>query len=164
MKTVDLIRKNEEAVRNIYGLYQSRMELGLTQKELSQLSGIGVSTLYEYETRGRIPCVRNYNKLAKVFGWEKILDSQTENPKKVVLSPLLPPKPVELPRPVKYEFIEEHIYGIYESQKKQDDNVNMFRYEGKQGIHHMFREVHGGWTRTYTDAQLIGKHITEVES
>lgn len=99
-----------------------------------------------------------------MFGWGKILDSQTENPKKVVLSPLLPPKPVELLRPVKYEFIEEHIYGIYESQKKQDDNVNMFRYEGKQGIHHMFREVHGGWTRTYTNAQLIGKHIKEVES
>lgn len=164
MKTVDLIRSNEEAVRNIYGLYHSRMEFGLTQKELSQLSGIGVSTLYKYETREQIPCVRNYNKLAKVFGWEKILNPQTENPKKVVLSPLLPPKPIELPRPVKYEFIEEHIYGVYESQKKQDDNVNLFRYEGKQGIHHIFREVRVGWTRTYTDAQLIGKHITEVGS
>ena len=38
----------------------------------------------------------------------------------------------------------------------------VFRYEGKHGIHHFFREERGGWTRTYTDVQLIGKRITEV--
>ena len=37
-----------------------------------------------------------------------------------------------------------------------------FRYLGKQGIHHMFREICGGWGRTYTDAQLVGKEVIEV--
>ena len=37
-----------------------------------------------------------------------------------------------------------------------------FRYLGKQGIHHMFREICGGWGRTYTDAQLVGKEVVEV--
>ncbi|MBQ3457124.1 MAG: hypothetical protein IJG36_11845, partial [Synergistaceae bacterium] len=44
------------------------------------------------------------------------------------------------------------------------DETCIFRYEGKIGIHHSFREIRGGWTRTYTDPQLIGKHIQEVQS
>ena len=38
----------------------------------------------------------------------------------------------------------------------------VFVYERKEGIHHMFREKTGGWSRTYTEAQLIGKKIKEV--
>ena len=38
-----------------------------------------------------------------------------------------------------------------------------FRYLGKQGIHHAFREISGGWGRTYTDAQLVGKEVVEVQ-
>lgn len=41
-----------------------------------------------------------------------------------------------------------------------DDCV--FEYIGKQGIHHCFKEIYGGWLRTYTDPQLIGKKIEEV--
>ena len=37
-----------------------------------------------------------------------------------------------------------------------------FRYLGKQGIHHVFREISCGWGRTYTDAQLVGKEVIEV--
>ena len=37
-----------------------------------------------------------------------------------------------------------------------------YRYLGKQGIHHTFREISGGWGRTYTDAQLVGKELVEV--
>ena len=37
-----------------------------------------------------------------------------------------------------------------------------FVFIEKQGIHHCFKEVDGGWTRTYTDAQLVGKKIVEV--
>ena len=33
----------------------------------------------------------------------------------------------------------------------------IFKYLGKQGIHHYFMEINGGWTRTYTDVQLLGK-------
>ena len=38
-----------------------------------------------------------------------------------------------------------------------------FIYEGKQGKHHVFRHFKGNWSRTYTDPQLIGKFIKEVE-
>lgn len=38
-----------------------------------------------------------------------------------------------------------------------------FRYLGKQGIHHVFREISCGWGRTYTDAQLVGKEVIEVQ-
>ncbi len=39
----------------------------------------------------------------------------------------------------------------------------IFMFLRKDGIHHVFREVRGGWIRTYTDAQLVGKNIQEVE-
>ena len=38
----------------------------------------------------------------------------------------------------------------------------VFVYTGKHGKHHVFKSVRGGWSRTYTDAQLIGKSIQEV--
>ena len=37
-----------------------------------------------------------------------------------------------------------------------------FRYVGKQGKHHCFVSSLSGWSRTYTDAQLIGKSYQEV--
>lgn len=63
-------------------------------------------------------------------------------------------------------------YEILSPEGKQrcDDIISpttgincVFRYEGKAGIHYCFREIHGGWSRTYTDMQLIGKRITEVK-
>ena len=68
-----------------------------------------------------------------------------------------------LPKPVVFTFEEGHTYRIYENAKKWDNDICIFKYEGKQGIHHCFREVRGCWTRTYTDAQLIGKQIKEEE-
>lgn len=41
-------------------------------------------------------------------------------------------------------------------------DTHNFCYIGKQGIHHCFKAVLGGWSRTYTDTQLIGKSILEV--
>ena len=37
-----------------------------------------------------------------------------------------------------------------------------FRYVGKQGKHHCFVSSLSGWSRTYTDTQLIGKSYQEV--
>ena len=52
-----------------------------------------------------------------------------------------------------------HVYKIYASQLDKEYD---FRYEGKRGNHHLFREIVGGLSRTYTDAQLIGKNIEEA--
>ena len=73
--------------------------------------------------------------------------------------------------PPEYKFEEGQNYEISsrEGHAKPQDIMNpatgtgcIFRYEGKRGIHHCFREVRGGWTRTYTDTQLIGKRIREA--
>ena len=44
------------------------------------------------------------------------------------------------------------------------DRDFIFEYVKKEGIHHMFREIHGGWSRTYTDSQLTEKKFEEVEN
>lgn len=174
---IESIRGNEDAVRNISGLYHSRMARGLTQKELSQLSGVGLSTIGGCETGIKFPNIRTYNKLCKVFGWEQIVVSKPKAKSKTCtqsyarLEDLPPPKhdPVKIPCTVKFEFEEGHCYTITDSlptkniRHFQAVHICVFRYEGKQGIHHIFREVSGNWTRTYTDAQLIGKKIKEVE-
>ena len=55
-------------------------------------------------------------------------------------------------------------YTIQEINMNSNDPEHgyTFRYLGKVGIHHMFIEVCGGWRRTYTDAQLVGKELIEV--
>lgn len=65
---------------------------------------------------------------------------------------------------VKFEFVSGKKYVIkcqVGTMSEQTDYV--FKYEGRQGIHHVFREIHGNWTRTYTDTQLIGKRLYELE-
>lgn len=139
---------------------------GLTTKELSQMTGIGIKSLYDYQRGKYLPTRKGYNALAEVFGWEKEKPPERKKKKKAVKYEAVrivmedaPP----LPKAVKYEFTEGHMYRIEDRQnaKKQDIDICLFMYEGKQGIHHCFREVRGGWTRTYTDAQLVGKHIKE---
>ena len=68
----------------------------------------------------------------------------------------------------------EYKYARKNAQSKSDKtnytfsgvgwgNDCIFKYIGKHGIHHCFKEIHGGWSRTYTDAQLVGKDIKEVD-
>lgn len=64
--------------------------------------------------------------------------------------------------------IRETSYGVHSRGAYQTFNGTtwhddcIFEYIGKQGIHHCFKEIHGDWSRTYTDPQLIGKKIMEV--
>ena len=62
--------------------------------------------------------------------------------------------------------IQEHSYSISDikpqERAKALEHECILRYLGKQGKHHVFKSVRGGWSRTYTDAQLIGKFIQEV--
>ena len=54
-------------------------------------------------------------------------------------------------------------YVLQPLDKSSDPEYGyVFRYLGKQGIHHMFIEICCGWNRTYTDAQLVGKELVEV--
>ena len=157
--------KSPQAVKNMGELALLMGRAGLTTKELSQRTGISIKSLSEYRRGKRMPMRKGYNALAKVFGWERLKPKPKRKPAKKAVK-YVPRKIIiedapPLPKPVKYEFAEGHKYRISESAKKPDDDV--FKYEGKHGIHHCFREVLVGWTRTYTDAQLVGKHIEEME-
>lgn len=155
--------KSPRAVENIGQLCFLMSKAKLTLKELSQRTGISMKALYEYRKGKHMPTQKGYNALAEVFGWEKEKPPARKKkkavkyvPRKIVIEDAPP-----LPKPVKYEFEEGHMYRIYDGKREEND-INVFKYEGKQGIHHCFREVRGGWTRTYTDAQLVGKGIKEV--
>ena len=76
-----------------------------------------------------------------------------------------------------HNFIPNHVYRIYSASYASNSGNTapklasagiawekqcIFVFLRKEGKHHIFRELKGGWTRTYTDAQLIGKSVTEV--
>ena len=72
---------------------------------------------------------------------------------------------------VKRTFTPGAYYMISRSRQKLPVSIHsrndveegyVFRYLRKEGPHHMFQEVVGGWLRTYTDAQLVGKFVDEV--
>ena len=81
------------------------------------------------------------------------------------------PEPESIPEPVTFVFETGRSYTIKDAKSSSNPNGMIspptgdwciFKYAGKNGIHHVFTETQGGWKRTYTDAQLIGKKIEEA--
>ena len=82
----------------------------------------------------------------------------------------------ELRAKMKHSFIAGQSYFIFDSGNAKTDSDDfasndmkpetgkgcIFVYVRKEGRHHMFKEKRGGWIRTYTDTQLMGKKIREV--
>lgn len=64
-----------------------------------------------------------------------------------------------------HKFTQGKKYFIHDSSvtNSWEHESYIFIYQGKQGKHHIFRHAQGKWSRTYTDAQLIGKFIKKVE-
>lgn len=123
-----------------------RERAGLSRKELADGVGKKPGTIRRYEVGDRIP------------------DAETWFQLQAVLSPRHTPPP-------SFSFDAGHRYSIgekaqgsqaHKSYREQDRIEYVFEYVGKAGIHHCFREVKGGWTRTYTDVQLLGKQIKEM--
>ena len=54
-----------------------------------------------------------------------------------------------------------YIMGNENNKFEVDVSEYLFEFVKDEGIHHCFKSVQGGWTRTYTDAQLVGKQIKE---
>ena len=147
MKTINYAQK----------LRKTRLFLNLTQRELSVRIGISASTISRYENeRAPIsPRVRKWvnRKYRQYHLSRKVIKSSKDNS---VCS-----------------FIPKRCYSIADDDKVlhkltlnpciHDFIFNyVFQYMGTQGIHHCFREIHGGWSRTYTNSQLIDKRIQEV--
>lgn len=133
-----------------------RLKHGLTAKELAERIGVVKSTITCYETGKFYPSESLWQCLKKVLGIDTLRTPESES----------------IPTSVTFSFKTGHSYTIKDGGVRSSNNEMIspptgdwcvFRYTGKKGIHHVFTEVRGGWTRTYTDAQLIGKKIQEAE-
>ena len=65
------------------------------------------------------------------------------------------PSPIFInPEALNCRFKEGHVYQVQVKDMTRKDKWEsecLFRYERQSGIHYVFREVRGGWTRTYTE-------------
>ena len=176
MRKRETIRGYKNAEENISQLEVKRVKRGLTRHDLSQQTGVRMDSLKAYESGEQLPTVKNYNKLCEVLGLSPIEETtprskehyQRNQRKRCFPNPPEEcEKSLKLPGIVCFKFEEGQKYTILTSSSgvqgiKDAVKDCVFIYERKQGIHHMFREARGGWTRTYTDAQLVGKKIHEV--
>lgn len=141
----------EFAKRNLKELVETRKSKGLTQTQLSKLSGVSEKILSKYEKEQvKRPDFDTYNKIAKVFNWKKIKVLEKEIFYEKDEKPFLIPN-------------REFTFEI--GKRYQIDGKNIyseFLYVEKRGKHHVFRNVLGGWEMTLTDAQLVGKTFMEV--
>ena len=131
-------------------LRKIRLFLNLTQRELSVRIGISASSIshYENERTAVSPRVRKWvNRKYRQYQLNrKLIKSAKDNSV--------------------CAFMPQRCYSIADDDKifhSLTFSFNyVFEYLGTQGIHHCFKEIHGGWSRTYTNSQLIDKRIMEV--
>ena len=138
-------------------LRKVRLFLNISQRELSSRIGISASSIsrYENERTAISPRVRKWgNRKYRQFHLShKVIKSSKDNSI--------------------CAFMPHRCYSIADNDKVlhklslnpciHDFNFNfVFQYLGTHGIHHYFKEIHGGWSRTYTNSQLIDKRIQEV--
>lgn len=123
-----------------------REAAGLSKEKLARAIGKSDAAIRKYEAGKVYPDMETWEKLQAV-----LLDTS--------------------PPPPEFSFDAGHRYTIWEKAQggqshkdyRASDRIEyVFEYVGKAGIHHFFREVRNGWTRTYTDVQLMGKQIKEV--
>ena len=142
---------------NAQKLRKTRLFLNLTQRELSVRIGISSSSISRYENE-RTPVSPRVQK------WVNRKYRQFHLSRKVIKSS----KDHSV-----CSFMPQRYYSIANDDKVlhklslnpciHNFNFNfVFQYLSTQGIHHCFREIHGGWSRTYTNSQLIDKRIMEV--
>lgn len=135
---------------NAQKLRNTRLFFNLSQRELSIRIGVSASSIshYENERTPVSPRVRKWvNRKYRQFHLSnKVIKSSKDHS---VCS-----------------FMPKRCYSIADDDKilhHLSFTFNyVFQYLGTQGIHHCFREIHGGWSRTYTNSQLIDKRIQEV--
>ena len=139
-------------LNNAQKLRKTRLFLNLTQRELSVRLGISTSTISRYENERTPVSIRVRKWVNRKFRQYNLSLSQ-----KVIKSA----KDNSV-----CAFMPLRCYSIADDDKilhRLSFAFNyVFQYLGTQGIHHHFKEIHGGWSRTYTNSQLIDKRIQEV--
>ena len=133
-------------------LRKVRLYLNLTQKELGKRINLSASTISSYENERR-------GVSARVRKWVNKMYRKHQLSKKVIKS--------ARDRTL-CEFRPMQCYSINDDDRILHRSISsltlgyIFRYERMEGIHHCFREIRGGWSRTYTDWQLVDKRVLEV--
>ena len=133
-------------------LRKVRLYLNLTQKELGKRINLSASTISSYENERR-------GVSARVRKWVNKMYRKHQLSKKVIKS--------ARDRTL-CAFMPQRCYSINDDDRIFHRSISsltlgyVFRYERMEGIHHCFREVRGGWSRTYTDWQLVDKRVLEV--
>ena len=148
--------------RNADKLKALRYTLGLTPAEMAEKIGVSESSVTDCENGHSSPKIKAFLEV------QDISPSIIAESKKVIGLK-------ERQKALQRHFTEGKCYKIFcgtQANPKDGKNLSQgaswerdctFRFLRKEGIHHIFREVSGGWTRTYTDAQLVGKNIQEVQ-
>ena len=145
-------------------LRELRISLGLSQENMGDKLGVRTGTISKYELgqRSKSATENFYHHARRVL---------SNSPK--VLHDDCPTLPVEtfydLQKKIQHYFVKGMCYKIFSKLAsgrgwKIDNTPFVFLYVGKNGIHHTFKEFNGGWSRTYTDAQLVDKVIQEVHT
>ena len=131
-----------------------RLSLGLSQAQMAEKIGVSDKSIWRFE---RETANTNYSQ-AK----EKIRSFLDDALRRAEDNNNL----------VSHSFVKGACYSIFDSGNGTKDTYEtmnpttgkgcIFIYIRKDGKHHIFREQRGGWIRTYTDVQLMGKHVQEV--
>ena len=152
--------------KNADKLKALRYTLGLTQAEMAKKIGVPESSVKDCE-HGH--ALISKDKSSEQYKIKAFLEVQDISPAVIAKSKLFL-ELEERQRSIQRHFTEGKCYKILGSHKGKTPPYSLsweydctFRFLRKEGIHHIFREVRGGWTRTYTDAQLVGKNIQEVQ-
>ena len=169
--------------KNLGNLANERKAKNLARKTLSQITGVSMHALEDYESKKygkktmQYTTAIAYNKLADFFDWEKVdIPPEVQEKAKIAherkrqLPQIKATKtedtfkfPDEKPLPInpKFKFSIGEKYQISDTKSKSEDNERQIMiYVGKAGRHHQFRNMSGGWKISFTDNQLIGKIIT----
>ena len=156
---------SEEDYRNLKELRQT---LGLSKTSLAESLGVGRDTIRRWENGTYSPQKRFQKKLTDLFGKEYYPAAKIKpRPKEFYdMEELAAKNAAQSQASIARTFMVGHCYNISDTPNPSESSTlqqSTLRYERKEGIHHVFREVRGKWIVTYTDAQLIGKHIKEVQ-
>ena len=138
-------------------LRKVRLFLNISQRELSSRIGISASSIsrYENERTAVSPRVRKWvnRKYRQYQLSRKVIKSAKDHS----VCACMPQKCYSIAADDKI------LHRLSLNPCIHDFNFNyVFQYLGTQGIHHHFKEIHGGWSRTYTNSQLINKRIQEI--
>lgn len=138
-------------------LRKVRLFLNITQRELSSRIGVSASSISRYENEHTPVSPRVKKWINRIYRKYNLAQRVIKSAKDNTICAFMPQKYYSISDDDKI------LHRLSFNPCIHDFNFNyVFQYLGTQGIHHHFREIHSGWSRTYTNNQLIDKRVMEV--